>query len=166
MQAAVLPMSAPPGPAMATDPPAPRSAATAAAAPAAAPPSSSGTRASSKRDSAGAAPLKRERSESRGSTSDNEPKASGATPPKKKLRRGKWTPEEEAYVERIIHDFNAGLLDVPAGTTLRTYLSQKLNCDPMRITKKFTGASCIGKRVFHPRGDRNGKPKPSSEAYA
>mmetsp|Transcript_34974 Transcript_34974/g.109940 ORF Transcript_34974/g.109940 Transcript_34974/m.109940 type:complete len:161 (-) Transcript_34974:171-653(-) len=26
----------------------------------------------------------------------------------------------------------------------------------MRITKKFTGASCIGKRVFHPRGDRNG----------
>mmetsp|Transcript_3145 Transcript_3145/g.12618 ORF Transcript_3145/g.12618 Transcript_3145/m.12618 type:complete len:306 (-) Transcript_3145:391-1308(-) len=78
------------------------------------------------------------------------------SPPKKKLRRGKWTPEEEAYVERIIHDFNAGLLDVPAGTTLRTYLSQKLNCDPMRITKKFTGASCIGKRVFHPRGDRSG----------
>ena len=73
------------------------------------------------------------------------------TPPKKKLRRGKWTPEEEMFVERIIRDFNAGLLDVPAGTTLRTFLSQKLNCDPMRITKKFTGASCIGKRVFHPR---------------
>ena len=37
---------------------------------------------------------------------------------------------------------------VPDGTTLRTYLSKSLNCDPMRITKKFTGDSCIGKRVF------------------
>jgi len=66
------------------------------------------------------------------------------------LRRGKWTPEEEAYAARVIRDFNYGYLDAPAGTTLRTYLSEKLNCDPMRITKKFTGDSCIGKRVFHP----------------
>jgi len=90
---------------------------------------------------------------SAGSTSDEADQQTPA-PKKKKLRRGKWTPEEEMFVERIIRDFNAGLLDVPAGTTLRTFLSQKLNCDPMRITKKFTGASCIGKRVFHPR-DRN-----------
>jgi hypothetical protein len=66
------------------------------------------------------------------------------------LRRGKWTVEEEAYVARVIQDFNAGFLDAPAGTTLRTYLSEKLKCDPMRITKKFTGDACIGKRVFHP----------------
>ncbi len=66
------------------------------------------------------------------------------------LRRGKWTVEEEAYVARVIQDFNNGYLNAPAGTTLRTYLSDKLNCDPMRITKKFTGDSCIGKRVFHP----------------
>lgn len=66
------------------------------------------------------------------------------------LRRGKWTVEEEAYVARVIQDFNSGFLDAPAGTTLRTYLSEKLQCDPMRITKKFTGDSCIGKRVFHP----------------
>jgi hypothetical protein len=65
-------------------------------------------------------------------------------------RRGKWTVEEEAYVARVIQDFNSGFLDAPAGTTLRTYLSDKLNCDPMRITKKFTGEACIGKRVFHP----------------
>jgi hypothetical protein len=68
----------------------------------------------------------------------------------KNLRRGKWTAEEEAYVARVIQDFNNGFLDAPAGTTLRSYLSDKLNCDPMRITKKFTGESCIGKRVFHP----------------
>jgi hypothetical protein len=66
------------------------------------------------------------------------------------LRRGKWTVEEEAYVARVIQDFNSGFLDAPAGTTLRTYLSEKLKCDPMRITKKFTGEACIGKRVFHP----------------
>jgi hypothetical protein len=66
------------------------------------------------------------------------------------LRRGKWTAEEEAYVARVIQDFNSGFLDAPAGTTLRSYLSDKLQCDPMRITKKFTGEACIGKRVFHP----------------
>lgn len=66
------------------------------------------------------------------------------------LRRGKWTAEEEAYVARVIQDFNSGFLNAPAGTTLRSYLSEKLHCDPMRITKKFTGDACIGKRVFHP----------------
>mmetsp|Transcript_2635 Transcript_2635/g.7563 ORF Transcript_2635/g.7563 Transcript_2635/m.7563 type:complete len:481 (-) Transcript_2635:295-1737(-) len=66
------------------------------------------------------------------------------------LRRGKWTVEEETYVARVIQDFNSGFLDAPAGTTLRSYLSEKLQCDPMRITKKFTGEACIGKRVFHP----------------
>ncbi|GMI32532.1 hypothetical protein TrCOL_g3270 [Triparma columacea] len=66
------------------------------------------------------------------------------------LRRGKWTPEEESYVNAVIYHFNQGTLPVPAGTTLRSYLSEKLNCDPMRITKKFTGEEAIGKRVFKP----------------
>jgi len=70
--------------------------------------------------------------------------------PNAPLRRGKWTVEEEAYVARVIQDFNSGFLNAPAGTTLRSYLSEKLHCDPMRITKKFTGDACIGKRVFHP----------------
>ena len=46
--------------------------------------------------------------------------------------------------------FGTGVLSAPPGTTLRNYLSEKLNCDPMRITKKFTGDASIGKRVFHP----------------
>eukprot|EP00629_Pelagomonadales_sp_RCC1024_P011163 CAMPEP_0119275982 /NCGR_PEP_ID=MMETSP1329-20130426/14658_1 /TAXON_ID=114041 /ORGANISM="Genus nov. species nov., Strain RCC1024" /LENGTH=58 /DNA_ID=CAMNT_0007276403 /DNA_START=107 /DNA_END=280 /DNA_ORIENTATION=- len=54
------------------------------------------------------------------------------------LRRGKWTIEEEEYVERVIKDFNSGLLDAAPGTTLRSYLADALACDPMRITKKFT----------------------------
>ena len=37
----------------------------------------------------------------------------------KTLRRGKWTPEEEQYTARIIHDFENGTLDVADGTTLR-----------------------------------------------
>lgn len=64
------------------------------------------------------------------------------------LRKGKWTMEEEQYANKIINYFNKGLLGIPNGTTLRSYLSEKLNCDPMRITKKFAGASCIGKQVY------------------
>lgn len=68
------------------------------------------------------------------------------------LRRGKWTPEEEEYANAVVREFNSGYLDAQAGTTLRIYLSEKLQCDPMRITKKFTGNDSIGKRVFHPTG--------------
>jgi len=67
------------------------------------------------------------------------------------LRRGKWTPEEEAYANRLIMEFKAGLLPLTDGTTLRTFLSKLLNCDPMRISKKFVGSNCIGKQVFRRR---------------
>lgn len=70
--------------------------------------------------------------------------------PKPPLRKGKWTSEEEAYTSCIINEFTRGFLPIVAGTTLRSFLSEKLNCDPMRITKKFAGASCIGKQVFQP----------------
>ena len=54
-------------------------------------------------------------------------------------------------MERVIRDFNGGLLtDAAPGTTLRSYLSDRLNCAPMRITKKFTGGACA-KRLFRPR---------------
>ena len=61
-------------------------------------------------------------------------------------------PEEERYTNKIIETFNAGTLQLPesaSGVTLRAYLADKLGCDPMRITKKYTGASCLGKRVYH-----------------
>ncbi|CAM9156221.1 unnamed protein product [Phaeothamnion confervicola] len=74
--------------------------------------------------------------------------APAAEPMRGPVRKGKWTAEEEAFTNRIIQDFNNGLLPVVPGTTLRSYLSEKLHSDPMRITKKFAGASCIGKRVF------------------
>jgi hypothetical protein len=61
------------------------------------------------------------------------------------LRRGKWTAEEESYANRLIYEFKLGLLPLTDGTTLRTFLSKLLNCDPMRISKKFVGQNCIGK---------------------
>lgn len=66
-------------------------------------------------------------------------------------RRGKWTSEEEAYANRLIHEFKLGMLPLTDGTTLRTFLSKLLNCDPMRISKKFVGQNCIGKQVFRRR---------------
>lgn len=39
------------------------------------------------------------------------------------------------------------MLPLTDGTTLRTFLSKLLNCDPMRISKKFVGSNCIGKQV-------------------
>jgi hypothetical protein len=67
----------------------------------------------------------------------------------KKLRKGKWTPEEEEYANAVTRYFRSGLLELPNGHTLRSYLAYKLNCDPMRITKKFASQGCLGKRVFN-----------------
>lgn len=41
------------------------------------------------------------------------------------------------------------MLTLPEGATLRSYLADKLNCDPMRVTKKYAGASCLGRRAYH-----------------
>lgn len=43
------------------------------------------------------------------------------------VRKGKWTIEEENYTNKIISLFNRGQLPIPAGTTLRSYLSERLN---------------------------------------
>lgn len=47
--------------------------------------------------------------------------------PRAPVRKGKWTAEEEVYTTKIINDFNKGLLPLAPGTTLRSYLSEKLN---------------------------------------
>lgn len=60
---------------------------------------------------------------------------------KKELRRGKWTPEEEAYARFLQEEFeNGAITDCDNGCTLRAYLARKLHCAPMRISKKFAGA--------------------------
>ena len=61
------------------------------------------------------------------------------------LRKGKWTIEEEEYTRRLVQHFNNGLLMIPNDTTLRAFLSNRLKCDRMRITKKFRGI-CFGRK--------------------
>jgi hypothetical protein len=84
-------------------------------------------------------------------------------------RSGKWTQEEEDYAKRIITYFRSGRMNLPVrallfsntprhaatlvasclsglptvqdGTTLRSLLAEMLLCEPMRITKKFSGLS-------------------------
>jgi hypothetical protein len=59
-------------------------------------------------------------------------------------RSGKWTVEEETFAFKLIREFEGGILqDCEEGCTLRSYLARKLNCAPMRISKKFAG-KCIG----------------------
>jgi hypothetical protein len=62
-------------------------------------------------------------------------------------RSGKWTREEERYAELLIELLEKGHIDEKNGTTLRSYLSRKLHCAPMRISKKYAGKG-IGKMVF------------------
>jgi hypothetical protein len=53
-----------------------------------------------------------------------------------KLRSGKWIMEEEEYALLLIELFEKGQeTDCENGSTLRSYLSQKLHCAPMRISK-------------------------------
>lgn len=93
-----------------------------------------------------------------------------------KLRRGKWTQEEEAYAELLIQEFEKGtVLGCENGCTLRSFLSKKLHCAPMRISKKYAGkhflffhilssfliltillGKSIGKHVFLSRSAGNG----------
>mmetsp|Transcript_14051 Transcript_14051/g.18258 ORF Transcript_14051/g.18258 Transcript_14051/m.18258 type:complete len:231 (-) Transcript_14051:121-813(-) len=65
-------------------------------------------------------------------------------------RSGKWNKEEEEYAQQIVNQFRSGLLQLSEGTTLRQYLSEKLQCDPMRVTKKFCAGfgGPIGKQIF------------------
>lgn len=64
------------------------------------------------------------------------------------VRKGKWTTEEAHYAEQLIVFFKERLLQVSKGTMLRMFLSEKLHCEPMRITKKFSGKNSIGKQVY------------------
>ncbi len=59
--------------------------------------------------------------------------------------------EEEEYAKFLVEEFEAGLSpNLEHGTTLRAYLSKKLFCSPMRISKKFTGdPSFFRFRFFH-----------------
>ena len=77
-----------------------------------------------------------------------------------KRRKGKWTSAEESYAHKLIYYFKKGMLpNLISGKTLRSYLSEKLMCDPMRITKKCARSLSIGRCIYVPM-----HPFPSSES--
>ncbi|POM68906.1 Hypothetical protein PHPALM_14867 [Phytophthora palmivora] len=60
------------------------------------------------------------------------------TSPVRTFRRsGPWSHDEEVYAAALIDSFFKGVLDVAEGTTLRAFLSSRLCCNPMRISKKL-----------------------------
>jgi hypothetical protein len=66
-----------------------------------------------------------------------------------KLRHGKWSTEEEDYANALIEIFQSGhaIVNEKNGKTLRAFLSRKLHCSPMRVSKKFKGTK-VGKLIF------------------
>ena len=78
-----------------------------------------------------------------------------------KTRKGRWVKEEEEYANFLSKEFFMGLADIKEGTTKRSYLSSKLNCTKMRISKKFRGQN-NGKEVFTRRTERPN----NGEAYS
>jgi hypothetical protein len=63
-------------------------------------------------------------------------------------RVGYWLPEEEAYAWALIQSFrNSLLLTRPPHSTLRAYLASRLQCSPMRISKKLATGQIAGHAV-------------------
>lgn len=65
-------------------------------------------------------------------------------------RKGQWSIEECAFADKLIECFWAGVLPIDRGTTLRTFLAAKMNCSPMRISKKYAGSARLGKSFYTP----------------
>lgn len=47
---------------------------------------------------------------------------------KSSVRTGKWSIEEEQFARALVSHFRSGSLNIPPGTTLRSYLAEKLDC--------------------------------------
>ncbi|GLE06589.1 hypothetical protein PINS_up015983 [Pythium insidiosum] len=60
-----------------------------------------------------------------------------ASPNRHYSRSGPWSRQEEEYAAALIDCFFRGVLDLPEGTTLRSFLTSRLRCNPMRISKKL-----------------------------
>ena len=62
-------------------------------------------------------------------------------------RVGKWTDEEGKYIDRLLELFIQGHVYCAHGISIRVVLSRVLNCDPMRLSKKFQKKP-LGKHTF------------------
>lgn len=62
-------------------------------------------------------------------------------------RKGKWSTDEHKYANMMMKQFQLGALPLVDGLHLRGFISSLLQCDPLRVTKKYSGHA-IGKQNF------------------
>ncbi|KAJ8554682.1 hypothetical protein ON010_g9804 [Phytophthora cinnamomi] len=96
-------------------------------------------------------PVKSERKSSVASVSSTGTASVVSTPsasPVRYFRRsGPWSHDEEVFAAALIDCFFKGILDIAEGTTLRAFLSARLCCNPMRISKKLASESIAEIRI-------------------
>jgi len=63
-------------------------------------------------------------------------------------RSGQWTTEEKLYASKLIYLFHRGNGYIGAwnGQSLRSFLAKALNCNPMRISKKYSNFKGLAHR--------------------
>ncbi|KAE8877934.1 hypothetical protein PF005_g13893 [Phytophthora fragariae] len=98
-----------------------------------------------------ATPVKSERKSSVASVSSTGTLSVASTPsasPVRYFRRsGPWSHDEEVFAAALIDCFFKGILDIAEGTTLRAFLSARLCCNPMRVSKKLASESIAEIRI-------------------
>jgi hypothetical protein len=68
--------------------------------------------------------------------------------PNSMARKGKWSADEHKYANMMMKQFQMGALPLVDGLHLRGFIANLLQCDPLRVTKKYSGHA-IGKQNFY-----------------
>lgn len=72
---------------------------------------------------------------------------SAATVTNSMVRKGKWSADEHKYANVMMKQFQLGALPLVDGLHLRDFIAHLLQCDPLRVTKKYAGQA-IGKQNY------------------
>ena len=85
-------------------------------------------------------------SDSSGNTMNGENgNGNSSTAPSGELRTGRWTPEETAHCDLLIHHFTSGRLPLSDGLKLNEFLANMLRSKQSRLTKKMKNAKLSSK---------------------
>ncbi|GLE04938.1 hypothetical protein PINS_up013919 [Pythium insidiosum] len=68
--------------------------------------------------------------------------------PNSMVRKGKWSADEHKYANMMMKQFQLGAFPLVDGLHLRGFIANLLQCDPLRVTKKYSGHA-IGKQNFY-----------------
>lgn len=88
-----------------------------------------------------------------------------SVPEQDAVRIGNWSDDELRYTAALINGFLHGQLDIPQGTTLRSFLSEQLRCSPMRVSKKLASGMIDNQPIPRRIGSAAFQPSPSVDLY-